>query len=233
MLVICNGAMKSGSTWLYNIALEAIPNAPLPEAWRRADWGNPSIAPQRLADYLASGQTDTHVIKAHYSDLPISRDALLAQDVIVLNISRDIRDVVVSHYWFRRKHTGSDMAFDVYFETEGRAFVRRQSAFHAKWDCDAVNYHRFSFEGLLTDFESEITRGESVLRLAGGSVDVDLLKQATTREALIDWHTARKGADLSWFFRKGQIGDWRNTLTASEADKIIDLAGEWAFPFEG
>ncbi|MDZ7829178.1 MAG: hypothetical protein U5K33_06725 [Halofilum sp. (in: g-proteobacteria)] len=58
MLVICNGAIKSGSTWLYNILVHLVELRRPPERYLTANSrkreSNPCIRPDMLAEFLAS-----------------------------------------------------------------------------------------------------------------------------------------------------------------------------------
>lgn len=208
MLVICNGAMKSGSTWLYNIALAFYDHADLPAHYQREDWAHPSMTEDKLASYLANGHAhQTHVIKAHYCDLrSLSREELLAR-ATVLNISRDIRDAVTSQYFFYRKTKSVTIDIDTYYRTAGQAFVDALLRFHRYWDGVTC----LSYERLILDFDGELARlADTIGRNAPPTVKID-----TTLAALTDRYTLSTGKDMSWFFRKGTIGDWRNVLTPS------------------
>lgn len=233
MLVICNGALRSGSTWIYNLALEAIPNRPLSAKWQRPGWNNQALDPERFNEFLAAGLKETYVVKArHHPGTPARRDALLAHpDLIVLNIGRDIRGALNSHYWWRR-HNGGEETVEAYFEKEGRRFVEQESRFHQVWDTQAPNYHRFSYEGLLADFSGELERARRVLELAGPVGAASGLQEKTTRTALIDWHSRLQGRDVSSFFRKGEATDWKSVLPEDVAGEAVALAGDYAFTQE-
>jgi hypothetical protein len=68
MLVVSNGAFKSGSTWLFNIARSITQFPPPPEPYLNPEWVNPSIHPDELKALLAEeslAETD-YLVKNHF-----------------------------------------------------------------------------------------------------------------------------------------------------------------------
>lgn len=229
MLVICNGAARSGSNWIYNIAVQAIPAEPLADEWRRTGWGQASIEPGRLREYLAVRDRPVTVVKMHLRPTEAERDELLAGGrVIVLNVARDIRGAVNAHYHARVRSLSEAPDVQTWWEAEGRDFAARLRAYHTLWNVEHPAYHRFYFEELLQHFPSEIERARPVLERAGAVIDVEALDQDTGLEALVE--DAAPGARE---LRLGQAEDWRNHLPHPVAREAIEIAGPYAFLASG
>lgn len=228
MLVIANGANKSGSTWVFNLAFDTIPSQVLPQGWRREGWGNRSIDPKRLKEFLDATPDRTTILKMHMFPVPMGRDELLARDdVVVLNVARDLRGTVTSHYhWLINR--GAIMGIRTYWDEQGRDFAKQICEFHKYWDVDSPAYHRFSYEGLLTDFAGEMEKARPVMERAGATFDAGELQRSTSRETMIEKGKA-KGEDNAWFFRKGVADDWKNHLPRDVAEEIVEIGGKYAF----
>lgn len=112
MLIVCNGAFKSGSTWVFEI-VKRITGYPLPaELYLNPrqtlpDWKeNPNgvvaaVNPEKLSELLASGMHHHKNLacKNHFRAKP-QKDVLLQDSACkVVDIRRDIRDAIVSAYY--------------------------------------------------------------------------------------------------------------------------------------
>src|SRR5690606_36975030 len=134
MLIIANGAFKSGSTWLYNILLELTGFPPPPPEYLNPTWRNPSIAPEQLAPLLKTlTPTTDYLVKNHFGR-PFERDLLLSSPhVRVLDIQRDLRDVVVSAYYHVQRKEGYAGDFATYYWEQGRTTAQEVMKYRALW----------------------------------------------------------------------------------------------------
>ena len=118
MLAVCNGAPKSGSTWLFNIVFQIRPfDRPNRTYLTQTNSKHPTIRGRQLADFLDAGDYKNADIisKNHYSKVEL-RDLLLQyEDVKILCMSRDMRDVVVSSYYDSRRRDQFEGDFDGYY----------------------------------------------------------------------------------------------------------------------
>jgi hypothetical protein len=131
MLVLCNGAYKSGSTWLFNIVAQLTAFEFPPPSYRNRKWRNPSIDPARLVDFLRSVdfRTRNFVSKQHIGEQR-PRDLVLAtEDVLVLDIDRDLRDVIVSAYYHHRRDGRFVGSIADFYRTEGRLIAHQVSRY--------------------------------------------------------------------------------------------------------
>ena len=216
MLIVANGAYKSGSTWLYQVARGIVRPTPIPPAFQNPRWMHQSIDPDKLAPFLAQVDFSSRamVVKNHLRTVE-HRDLLLAHpDVRVLDIRRDIRDVVVSAYYHEGAHTNEPFA-DFYWR-KGRTVARRVEGYHALW-AGHPSVYCASYEGFLSDFDAETRALGGYLGVTLGQAAVDRVRELTSFKRLQEksQNTDRPAP----FHRKGIAGDWRNHFDdASLAD---------------
>lgn len=226
MIIICNGAFKSGSSWLLNIVRQLVSPQPIGEAWRNAKWNSPSISPDQLGDFLKvhSGDGNTYVSKNHLATVS-ERELLLGgryPDVRVLNITRDIRDVVVSAYYHAKRVDEYEGAFSTYFRDKGLKVAARVCEYNQLWSGGSDGLFVASYERLQLNGGSEIRAIADFLDLELSEERIDEVHERTRFDS---WKERTGSAHM----RKGVIGDWKNHLTAAELAKLRDKVPLWAF----
>ena len=216
MLVICNGAVKSGSTWLYNILeklveLKRPPDAYLTDNSRKRE-RNPCIRPDKLAQFMAEVdyRSSDYISKNHLGN-PIYRDLLVnAADVYVFGIEREIRDVVVSAYYDECNRNGFKGTFNEYYWHAGRYLADDVIRYHAVWRNAGTRICTISYEGLHSDFANEIV---PLVQTLGQSLDaqaIESLREQTSMKKLRQRYQDEPLYEGDKFFRKGVTGDWKN-----------------------
>jgi hypothetical protein len=215
MLVISNGAVKSGSTWLTAILLELVDHKPLPEEFvDRRFRPIPAIREDRLRRFLDEVDyvTDTYVSKNHL----FYQKELLSQyrHVYVLNITRDLPDTLVSLYFHARAQLRQAGQSEAALEDIKEAYWRHgaESArsivrYHAVWNVACPWVYVSSYERLKADPRTEITAIASFLGLTPSATRLDEIIRETSMEAM---SRATSGNEaLQARFRKGQVGGHR------------------------
>ena len=220
MLVIANGAFKSGSTWLFNITRCLTQYPPPPSSFLNPDWVNPSIHPQKLKSLISSADlaSKDYLTKNHFGS-ESQRDLLLScENVKVLDIVRDIRDVVVSAYYHFRRKEKYTSSFENYYWTRGRFVAHRVQQYHKVWKVPNNRVYVSSFKALKSDFYSECRAiGQFLKRKELSDREIQEVKEETSIESL------RSKYGSPDFFRKGERGDWKHHLTKrmeSDIDRI-------------
>jgi hypothetical protein len=215
MLIVGNGTFKSGSTWVLNIIQKMGEFLPPPAAYQNPGWKEPSIDRTKLADFLKRiDYTSTnYLVKNHFGKLS-ERDLLVGRpDVYIVNIHRDVRDVVVSAYYYYHKiNFIDDVPFEKFYWSMGRQVTNNVSVYNQRWNVDAPNIHTLSYEALLADFMGEIRKISAFLNLSLSEQDMDDIRQATSMESLQQKYGESSLPTEKRFFRKGIIGDWQNHL---------------------
>lgn len=229
MLVVCNGAWKSGSTWLAWV-MRALQFQEIPAEFRRPKFSNPSFPPGLVEevpglDFYRCGTV--YWCKQHWSGEVDHLAIATSPDVRILNIVRDLRDVVVSWYFHDKRLNVFSGTLDDYFcGNQASVRVRKVVAHHAFWHGAPSPAFLTSYEGLLADYPA---CAGPLLRFVGLDGD-DLPKAlAQTEHATKFSNLTRKKGDGE-FFRKGQVGDHRNHLTQSMIDHIGEVAEMANYP---
>ena len=222
MLIVCNGAFKSGSTWLYRIIKVIIRHKAIPPRFHAEDkWHGESIAGDKLPEFLETVdyKNENYVCKSHYDDVKI-RDLLLAfDDVYILNIKRDLRDVITSAYYHFNREDGIDRSFEEFYWGKGRSLIGYIDEYHDIWHNLEGKIYVSSYRLLHEDFEDEVRRISDFLNYPLKPGDLERLKEKTSMNASRKLWKEESKSNKERFFRKGIIGDWENHFTPEiEAD---------------
>ena len=211
MLVIANGAPKSGSTWLFNILRNLREFAEVPREFL-LDPENPNseIIYDRLPDFLreVDFRSADYLLKNHFGAAH-QRDAILSTpDVRVVNIKRDLKDAVVSSYYHEMRETGVRNSFARYYWRRGRFDAEHIRRYHATWEDIRDDRILFaSYEALKNDFATEVRRIADFIEAPLSSSDLQRLSEKTSMESL---RKRYNDAGEIKFFRRGETGDWKN-----------------------
>lgn len=226
MLIVCNGAFKSGSTWLYNLVRDLSGAGPPPAEYLNPAWKNPSIDLEQLNALLAAlNPGDNYVVKNHFGTRD-QRDALLAHPAVrVLNITRDLRDMIVSAYFHARRVDGFDGDFAAYYWEIGRNTMLSVAAYHRLWRVSSQRVFTASYERLHADFAGQVREIAAFLGVTAPDERIAALRDTTSLDALRSRYGEAEAGEK--FFRKGVVGDWRNHLTPEiEADIDASLKAQ-------
>jgi len=210
MLVIANGAYKSGSTWLFRIVHAMTGHALPPDAYARPNWGGTGVRPDMLAQFL--DQIDYHdrgyVFKAHlYWSWPVVAGR---RNVRVLNIVRDLRDVVVSAFYYERMKGNHHFDhFPDYYWSKGRHVAHFVTHYNGLWS-RAPNAFIASYESLKSDFPAEVRRLAGFLEMDVDDDQIERVRTATTFERMRALYDQVSDDGAMHFYRKGDVGDWRS-----------------------
>jgi Sulfotransferase domain len=222
MLVICNGAYKSGSTWLFNIVAQLADFKLPPKSYQNTKWRNPSIDPDKLVDFLSTMDfaQENYISKQHIVDFR-QRDLLLSTpNLFVLDIARDVRDVVVSAYYHHRRDGRFVGSFEDFYQIEGRLIAHQVSRYHDVWRGRNDKVLIASYEALHADFVAELQRIAAFLGLPVSPALVERIRHETSIDRLrARYGEADQPADQR-FFRKGMVGSWQDHLSLPFAEEL-------------
>lgn len=233
MLVICNGAIKSGSTWLYNILFEFAKFQRPPEHYltegSRKRTKNPCIQPEMLKTFIASENiASIDFLSKNHIGQPTHRDVLLrSEHVYVFDIERNVRDMTVSSYYDECNRNGYNGGFVDYYWESGRYIADEVIRYHDLWRNSGPRFCMVSYEKLHSDFSSEVARMASALGLSLDRAAIKDLREKTSMGALRKRYEDESLYQADKFFRKGIVGDWENHFDASMRKDIgaIEMRG--------
>ena len=230
MLIVANGAFKSGSTWLFLITRELLPQSKPPTRYLNPRVPEPIIKRRLLADYLRHGEHRRQdvLVTSHYDLLPLRWLLLNDPHVRVLNIRRDIRDVVVSAYYHFQAQEIVASPFDEFYWSRGRQVAGEVLNYHLIWETDSPHYLCLQYETLLDDFSGVVTQLGSWLGAELGEEDLKRI-QANTQLDTLRVHSGLPSAR----FRHGVAGDWQNHFDAAMLTDLADIERRsqgWLYP---
>ncbi len=219
MLIICNGAQKSGSSWLVQLVRNSKLAAPLPPEFRNPGWKNPSFDKGK-EDAALSAEAfggNNYYVKQHWFRSPLFSDILAAPHVRILNIVRDIRDTIVSRYYHKKRLDGYEAPFEEFIERDiYTRHTERIIEFHASWHMKGPSPFLTSYEAMQEDFDTEALEILQYLGVAPEALSktVETAKQVTAFENLPNTGDGKH-------LRKGVSGDWRNHMTPALEGKVL------------
>ena len=227
MFILANGAFKSGSTWMRNVLRLMTDYAEIPEPYqdpRFADW----VDRYKLESFLddVDFSTKNYISKSHiYS--PQLRDKLLAHDnAYVFNISRDVRDVLVSYYYHLVRERRIREGFDRFYWLLGRYKAYQIQQYHAVWNIDSPNIYVTSFEKMKSDFAGETAAMASILGLPLSDEKITFIQEETSLAKQRKERGEDDKPEHERFFRKGIIGDWKNHFTPEQLADLEKIQNE-------
>lgn len=238
MLVICNGAIKSGSTWLYNILFNLLDFVRPPEHYltenSRRRKKNPCIQPAMLESFLENEDiVTTNYLSKNHIGRQEHRELLTGNpNVFVFDIERDVRDMVVSAYYDECNRNGYQGDFAGYYWNTGRFVADEVIRYHATWKNSGERFCMVSYEGLHADFAGEVRRIASTLKLTLDTHAVTALQEKTS---IVSLRTRYQDENLykgDRFFRKGVVGDWKNHFDAAMTKDIGNIEANGIGPLD-
>lgn len=230
MLIIANGAFKSGSTWQFNILKQMTGFAPVPETYR-GEWVNPTLEAENFAKFLQEVDlsVEKFISKNHIGDRTM-RDLIFANsNIYVFNIERDMRDVLVSAYYHNTRKKSEKPDFASFYYERGRDIALRVMNYHRMWAApESPRYFLSSYEGLHQDFRGEVLKMATFLGLSLDDAALGAIEAATTIEKLREDYGEENRDEAKRFFRKGEMGDWQNHFDETMLKDLAKLQADFA-----
>jgi hypothetical protein len=237
MVIICNGAFKSGSTWLYLIVEELLKIKEIPFNQNiNNDWvgeKNNSFLfkdqtiQKAIPEYVNKG--GFYLSKTHLLS-PISYSFLKtmnSEKVKVLFIERNLGDAVVSHFHHVKTQTEKNIDFNQYYKLLGRYKAKEIISFKENKNKYLPDSFSLKFEDLKTDFEEHVYRISKFLNLSITQEDVDKVKKNTSLQKLKleakkgkVSHYSKDSEKAAKLFRKGKIGESESVLNTEQKEDL-------------
>lgn len=235
MLIICNGAIKSGSTWLYNILTQLVDCQHPPEQYLTGrSEKSPCIKPELLSSFLDVEDyvNNNYITKNHLSSVE-HRDLIKSRThVFLFDIERDPKDVVVSNYYHDCFRNGYKGDFKQYYWENGRYVASQLSYYHNLWRDQATNFYISSYERLHNEFPKEVEAISAVLCISLTPQEIDSIMESTSLGTLRKDYQDDARYQGDKFFRKGVVGDWRNHFDSKMLKDIERIETCGIHPFD-
>jgi|SaaInl8_200m_RNA_FD_contig_31_285840_length_1831_multi_5_in_0_out_0_2 hypothetical protein len=227
MLVICNGAPKGGSTWLVQIIIETNLFKRIPDKYQNTKWFNSSIDNSQFEIFFSEAlyKSENYFIKQHWYNNEKFLNLTFRKDIRMLNIVRDIRDVLVSRYFhdLRLGRTAAENVESYYWHDKGKKSVNHYIRYHKFWNelTNQGNVFRCSYESLKTDFLYTVSRMFEFIDINFSASQINDLEEKTSIK--------NKKFGPGKFFRKGIVGDWKNHLSMAIIEDLDRLCNDTGY----
>ena len=222
MLVVNNGAPKSGTTWVQKMLARILVYKPPAKRWRRTDWYTPSIRPDDLQSFLSKTDfaSQTYLFKAHFK--PELAPVLIRKNVVVISCARSIPDMVLSFYHHQKRLGKTDLSLNDWVSQHGLEVARNRIDYLEGWAPYCPTMH---FEMMYSD------PAGSALRLAQ-IVNSPLSEEAIREVGRSTQNTPDKGVREGHHVRTGKPGASREELDPAmfEALQVFDAELLRLFP---
>tara|TARA_B100000795_G_scaffold235065_1_gene194543 strand:- start:574 stop:1368 length:795 start_codon:yes stop_codon:yes gene_type:complete len=238
MLIICNGAFKSGSSWLHAILVElAIVkkiNIKKTPAKYTNDINSPTtIIESQLQEFIDAENflVNNYLTKAHFFKQSTLEKSYF-DNVKFLFIERDIRDAIVSHYYHVNNKYRFDISFFLYYSLLGRYKAYEIGLFNNRCKQYMGEDNFFNYADLITNFSDTIKKVAKVIEIDNLSVrDIMRVKEQTS---LVKLREGLKRGDLRYYpskkndnwklFRKGEVGGWKKYFSGNQLTDIESIS---------
>ena len=234
MLIICNGAFKSGSSWLHAILVELaivkkLDLQKVPNKYTNDINSPTTIIESQIKNFLLieDYSLNNYLTKSHFFKKK-TLQRKYSDNVKILFIERDMRDAIVSHYFHMKNKYSYKPSFPFYYFFLGRykAFEIALFTYRCKKFRGEENF--FHFSDLISNFEETVRKIALSIGITEISdEEVKQIKEQTTLDKLreelkkgnISYYPTNK--DDNWkLFREGKVGSWRKYFEARHVKDI-------------
>ena len=225
ILVFSNGNFKSGSTWVTAIINELLKNKKniFPKKFRHPKHNN-WINRYKIREFIFSKHfktKDKWISKSHiYQKKLISEITRYQRNIKVINIERNLEDVIVSHYFHLMNLGKIDKGFKEYFNNWGRYKAIQYINYNKAWK----HYDfclKLKYEDLKKSQEDTINKIAKYLNIK--SYDIESIIKETNISNLRKKSKEKDLNEEDWFFRKGVVGDGKKYFTEEMEAKLTDI----------
>ena len=237
MLIICNGAFKSGSTWLHAIVeailnLRSIELSEIPDHYGPQSSPVPRLKEKTLAAFIAAEDIEqkNYLTKVHFfADSVLSKT--YPESVRFLFVERDLRDAIVSHYHHFSIYRKIKLSFASYYWLVGRFKAYEIWLFNTRAKKYFSDDRFFLYAAMKADPGAAIQRVCNLLGLAElNAAEVEQVISQTSLDAMRKQaeqgdrrYYHETGADNSKLFRKGLVGEYKRNFGDRELGDIENI----------
>ena len=234
MLIICNGAFKSGSSWLHAILVELtivkkLNMQKVPIKYTNDVNSPTTIVESQLSNFLILEDfiSNNYLTKSHFFKKQTLKKTYPA-NVIFIFIERDMRDAIVSHYFHIKNKYRNKISFSLYYFFVGRYKAYEISLFNRRCKQYMGEKNFFYFSDLISDFEITVIDIAKLLGISNISkAEIAQVKEQTTLDKLreelkkgnVNYYPTNRNNNWK-LFREGKVGSWREYFKSRHVKDI-------------
>jgi len=239
MLIICNGAFKSGSSWLHAILVELaivreLNLKKVPVKYTNDVNSPTTIIESRLQDFLLKEdyRSENYLTKAHFFKSSTLENKYF-DDVKMFFIERNRKDAVVSHYFHIRIKYRFKINFALYYFFLGRYKAYEIGLFNDRCRKFIGDENFFNFEDLVSNFDDTVRKIARVLDVCElTNLEIATIKKETSLDSLrgqlkrgnISYYPSKKNDNWK-LFREGKINSWKGHFNDNQFKDIEKIEG--------
>ncbi|XP_073413765.1 sulfotransferase 6B1-like [Dendrobates tinctorius] len=218
---------KNGTNWLIQILYEMVSvvhnKEPLLDT-TMIEFGSPEIL-ARFQDRPSPRIISTHL---QFKDIPKS---IFEKKVKILLVLRNPKDTAISFYNFHNSMPPlpSYNSWDMFFKdfTIGKVCYGQYFDFVAAWEkhFNDKTMMAITFEDMKMDFPTTLKKISEFYQLPLNEEQIELVASRTSFNSMKEQSENTHGKLGDSFFRKGEIGDWKNYFTEDQS-KVVDAMFE-------
>lgn len=235
MWVIGNGAPKNGSTWLMHLLDVTGKFERVPDDLQAKHWENSSVALDLLPRALMELPTSEtmYLSKQHWAEE--NAEFLAVKEIKLLDIIRDARDMVVSHYHHNVRINNEILPINKFILKKSESLIANYCVYHDYWNStDNANAGSFlftSYEYLTFDLVKAASEIYAFVGLTMDSATIEKLAKSTLFE------NKKKTGPAEFFcngkigpgefFRKGKAFAFKEEIGKAEEQFILDCCQKY------
>jgi len=237
MLIICNGAFKSGSSWLHAIVVELtiikkLNLKKVPVGYTNDVNSPTTIIESKLHEFINAEDflNNNYLTKAHFfKQSTLDRGYL--DNVKFIFIERDIRDAIVSHYFHVNNKYRFNISFFLYYYVLGRYKAYEIGLFNDRCKQYMGKDNFVHYADLIFDFEGTIRKIAKVINIiALSDEEVEVVREYTTLDKLreelkrgnICYYPSKRNDNWK-LFREGGVGAWKDYFKSNQIKDIKEI----------
>ena len=234
MLIICNGAFKSGSSWLHAILVELsivkkLNLQKVPQKYTNDINSPTTIIESQLENFLLieDYNLNNYLTKSHFFKNKTLRRKY-SDNVKILFVERDMRDAIVSHYFHIINKYRYKLSFSFYYFFIGRYKAFEIALFNYRCKKFRGEEYFFHFSDLISNFEDTVRK--IALSIGITEISDEEIKQIKEQTTLDKLREELKKGNISYYptnrednwrlFREGKVGSWRKFFKARHVKDI-------------
>lgn len=237
MLIICNGAFKSGSSWLHAVLVEMlrikrIPFSRVPDCYTNDIHSPTKIVESELDNFIfyESFEKKNYITKSHFFKKS-TLSSPYPDNVIFLFVERDMKDAIVSHYYHIKNKFRVNISFVFYYSILGKYKAYEIYLFNMRCKKYFGDKNFISYHDLKNKFPYVVRKLCNILDIkVFDRSELEKLIKETTIEKLrekskigqSEYYPSKRKENWRQF-RKGVEGDWINHFSGRQLSHINNI----------